>query len=174
MEPVDDRVALARAAVVGRQKDAEVAGFPEDLAIVGAILNQGRVSVRCRSNQEKKRSQSRGQIAYSTTWWDDWIGMKLAVAADHGGFPLKARIIRDLNERGHTTVDLGTDSTDPVDYPDYARFVAEALLQGLADRAILICGSGAGACVAANKFPGIRRPPATIPSRLTSQWKMTT
>jgi ribose 5-phosphate isomerase B len=82
--------------------------------------------------------------------------MKLAVAADHGGYPLKARVIRDLTERGHQVVDLGTDSADPVDYPDYARFVAEAILQGLAERAVLICGSGAGACVAANKFPGIR------------------
>jgi ribose 5-phosphate isomerase B len=82
--------------------------------------------------------------------------MKLAVAADHGGYPIKARIIRELNERGHQTLDLGTNSTDPVDYPDYARFVAEAILQGMAERAILICGSGAGACVAANKFPGIR------------------
>ena len=82
--------------------------------------------------------------------------MKLAVAADHGGYPLKARVIRDLTERGHQVVDLGTNSTDPVDYPDYARFVAEAILQGLAERAILICGSGAGACVAANKFAGIR------------------
>jgi ribose 5-phosphate isomerase B len=82
--------------------------------------------------------------------------MKLAVAADHGGYPLKARVIRDLNERGHQTLDLGTNSADPVDYPDYARFVAEAILQGMAERAILICGSGAGACVAANKFPGIR------------------
>lgn len=82
--------------------------------------------------------------------------MKLVVAADHGGYPLKARVIRDLTERGHQVVDLGTNSTDPVDYPDYARFVAEAILQGLAERAILICGSGAGACVAANKFAGIR------------------
>jgi ribose 5-phosphate isomerase B len=82
--------------------------------------------------------------------------MKLAVAADHGGYPIKARVIRELTERGHQALDLGTNSTDPVDYPDYARFVAEAILQGMAERAILICGSGAGACVAANKFPGIR------------------
>jgi len=82
--------------------------------------------------------------------------MKLAVAADHGGFPIKERIIRDLTEKGHQVVDLGTNSTESVDYPDYARFAAEAVLQGTAERAILLCGSGAGACVAANKFPGIR------------------
>ena len=57
---------------------------------------------------------------------------------------------------GHQAADLGTDSTDPVDYPDYARAVAEAVLEGRAERAVLICGSGAGASVAANKFRGIR------------------
>src|SRR5213592_3002835 len=82
--------------------------------------------------------------------------MKIAVAADHGGYPLKARIIRDLTETGNEVFDLGTNSADPVDYPDYASAVAEAILQGRAERAILLCGSGAGACVAANKFRGIR------------------
>ena len=82
--------------------------------------------------------------------------MKIAVAADHGGYPLKARIIQDLTESGNQVFDLGTNSAYPVDYPDYARAVAEAILQSRAERAILICGSGAGACVAANKFAGIR------------------
>ena len=82
--------------------------------------------------------------------------MRIAVAADHGGFPLKARIIRELTECGNEVFDLGTNSSDPVDYPDYARAVAEAIQQGRAERAILLCGSGAGICVAANKFPGIR------------------
>src|SRR3977135_2345461 len=85
--------------------------------------------------------------------------MKIAVAADHGGYSLKARIIRDLTESGNEVSDLGTNSTDPVDYPDYARAVAEAVLSGRAERAILLCGSGAGACVAANKSPGIRAAP---------------
>ena len=82
--------------------------------------------------------------------------MKLAVASDHGGYPLKARIIEELREAGHEVSDLGTNSADPVDYPDYARAVAEAVLSGRAERAVLLCGSGAGACVAANKFRGIR------------------
>ena len=82
--------------------------------------------------------------------------MKIAVAADHGGYPLKDRIISDLKSAGHEVTDLGTNSPDPVDYPDYAKAVAEAVLGGRAERAILICGSGAGACVAANKFSGIR------------------
>jgi ribose 5-phosphate isomerase B len=82
--------------------------------------------------------------------------MKVAVASDHAGYPLKARIIEELGALGHQAADLGTDSTAPVDYPDYARAAAEAVLGGHADRAILLCGSGAGACVAANKFKGVR------------------
>jgi ribose 5-phosphate isomerase B len=82
--------------------------------------------------------------------------MNLAVACDHGGFPLKARVIEELRKMGHQVADLGTDSTAAVDYPDYARAVARAVLEGRAERAVLICGSGAGAGVAANKFRGIR------------------
>src|SRR6202521_3769234 len=82
--------------------------------------------------------------------------MNLAVASDHGGYPLKARIIDELRQAGHEVSDLGTNSTGPVDYPDYARAVAEAVLSGRAERAVFLCGSGAGACVAANKIKGIR------------------
>lgn len=82
--------------------------------------------------------------------------MNLVVASDHAGFPLKARVIEELRKAGHQVTDLGTGSTEPVDYPDYARAVAEAILNRRADRAVLLCGSGAGACVAANKFLGIR------------------
>src|SRR5260370_28831516 len=82
--------------------------------------------------------------------------MENAVAAAREGYPVKGGIVREMTESGNEVVDLGTNSTDPVDYPDYARAVAEAILQGRAERAILICGSGAGICVAANKFPGIR------------------
>jgi len=84
------------------------------------------------------------------------MDMRIAVAADHAGFPLKGRVLEDLTNLGHEAIDLGTTSTDPVDYPDYARAVAEAVLGGRAERAVLICGSGAGACVAANKFKGAR------------------
>ena len=73
--------------------------------------------------------------------------MKIAVAVDHAGFPLKDRIVEELRRIGHEPLDLGTHSTEPVDYPDYARAVAEAVLGGRADRAVLVCGSGAGACV---------------------------
>ena len=82
--------------------------------------------------------------------------MRLAVASDHAGFPLKGPVIDDLRKLGHEVTDLGTNSTDAVDYPDFAKAVAEAVLAKTADRAVLICGSGAGACVAANKFRGIR------------------
>jgi ribose 5-phosphate isomerase B len=82
--------------------------------------------------------------------------MNIAIAADHAGFPLKDRMIAVARNLGHEVTDLGTCSTDPVDYPDIARLVAEALQSGRAERAILICGSGIGACVAANKFRGVR------------------
>jgi ribose 5-phosphate isomerase B len=82
--------------------------------------------------------------------------MKLAVASDQAGFPLKGLAMVELRKLGHEAIDLGTDSPAPVDYPDYAQAVARAVLEGRADRAVLICGSGAGACVAANKFRGIR------------------
>jgi ribose 5-phosphate isomerase B len=82
--------------------------------------------------------------------------MKVAVASDHAGFPLKAPVMNVLRQLGHEPIDLGTNSPAPVDYPDYAEKVAHAVLDGTADRAVLICGSGAGACVAANKFRGIR------------------
>jgi ribose 5-phosphate isomerase B len=82
--------------------------------------------------------------------------MMIAVAADHAGFYLKAPIIEFLKALGHRVVDLGTQSEAPVDYPDYARAVAQEILYKRAERGIIICGSGVGACVAANKFPGIR------------------
>ena len=82
--------------------------------------------------------------------------MRIAIGVDHGGFPLKGRIVDLLREAGHDPLDLGTHSTESVDYPDFARAVAETLLRGEADRGILICGSGVGASIAANKFPGIR------------------
>jgi ribose 5-phosphate isomerase B len=82
--------------------------------------------------------------------------MTVAIAYDHAGFPLKARIIEEVRSLGHEALDLGADSAEPSDYPDYAEAVARAVLEGRAARAVLICGSGAGACVAANKFRGIR------------------
>jgi ribose 5-phosphate isomerase B len=82
--------------------------------------------------------------------------MKLAVASDHAGVALKARVIEQLRKEGHEATDLGTNTTDPVDYPDYAKAVSLAVLSGQAERAVPICGSGAGACVAANKIKGIR------------------
>ncbi|MFZ0634921.1 MAG: ribose 5-phosphate isomerase B [Candidatus Acidiferrales bacterium] len=82
--------------------------------------------------------------------------MRLAIGADHAGFPLKQELIPFLEELGHSVLDLGTNSTEPVDYPDYAEAVGLAVRSGKADRGVLICGSGVGASVAANKLPGIR------------------
>jgi ribose 5-phosphate isomerase B len=82
--------------------------------------------------------------------------MIIAVATDHGGFPLKQRVIDVVRECGDEVLDLGTYSTDAVDYPDFAQAIGEALQQGRAQRGILMCGSGVGASVAANKMIGIR------------------
>jgi RpiB/LacA/LacB family sugar-phosphate isomerase len=82
--------------------------------------------------------------------------MRIAVGSDHAGYPLKEHLASWLAESGHAVYDLGTHSADPVDYPDYAAAVAQAVLDGRADRGIVLCGSGAGAAVAANKFNGIR------------------
>jgi ribose 5-phosphate isomerase B len=84
--------------------------------------------------------------------------MKIAIGADHGGFVLKTELVIYLTQAGYIPLDLGTFSSAAVDYPDYARGVAEAVRGHNADRGILICGSGVGACVAANKFPGFRPP----------------
>jgi ribose 5-phosphate isomerase B len=85
--------------------------------------------------------------------------MRVAVGCDHAGFPLKAAAAAELEGLGHEVLDLGTDSEAAVDYPDYAQAVAEAVMRGEADRGLLICGSGVGASVAANKVPGVRAAP---------------
>ena len=83
--------------------------------------------------------------------------MKIAVAADHGGFPHKARVLEIVSELGHDGLDLGATSLDPSDdYPDFARYIGNAIQHGQAERGILLCGSGVGACIAANKMKGIR------------------
>jgi ribose 5-phosphate isomerase B len=83
--------------------------------------------------------------------------MRVAVAFDHRGVKLRARILEEVGSRGHDAVDLGTDSdADRIDYPDKAREIGEAIRGGSAERGILVCGSGVGASVAACKLPGIR------------------
>ncbi len=82
--------------------------------------------------------------------------MRYAVAADHAGFPLKGAVIEALEAAGHRVTDLGTNSTDPVDYPDFAEALALEVAGGRADRGILLCGSGVGAGIAACKVPGVR------------------
>ena len=82
--------------------------------------------------------------------------MKIALGADHAGYELKETIAAELTGMGYEVVDVGTYSTDPVDYPDFAAALGHAVLDGRAERGILICGSGAGASIAANKLKGIR------------------
>ena len=83
--------------------------------------------------------------------------MKVAVAFDHRGVKLRERILEELVRGGHEPVDLGTDRPEPmVDYPDKAKEIGDAIRGGLAERAVFVCGSGAGASIAASKLPGIR------------------
>ena len=82
--------------------------------------------------------------------------MRIALGADHGGYLLKKSLHVLLEKLGHTVVNVGVDGPAPADYPDYARKVAETVIRGDAKRGIIVCGSGVGACVAANKVPGIR------------------
>ncbi|HMU34044.1 MAG TPA: ribose 5-phosphate isomerase B [Pyrinomonadaceae bacterium] len=82
--------------------------------------------------------------------------MKIALAADHAGFEEKEKLKSELASLGVEYTDMGTDSEASVDYPDFARKVAEAVAKGEYERGILLCGSGAGMAIAANKVPGIR------------------
>jgi ribose 5-phosphate isomerase B len=82
--------------------------------------------------------------------------MRIAVGSDHAGYTLKQAVAEVLRGDGHDVTDFGAHSPDPVDYPDVAEAVALAVRDGVAERAVLVCGSGVGASVAANKVPGIR------------------
>jgi ribose 5-phosphate isomerase B len=82
--------------------------------------------------------------------------MRIALAADHAGYEMKRDLAAALAKAGHEILDLGTHTSAAVDYPDYAEAVAEVLREGQVERGIIVCGSGAGVSIAANKFPGIR------------------
>lgn len=81
--------------------------------------------------------------------------MKVAIGFDHAGFPLKETVLAAVRAAGHEPIDLGTFSSESVDFPDYAVKVGETIQKGEAERGILVCGSGIGACIAANKMKGI-------------------
>lgn len=82
--------------------------------------------------------------------------MRVCLASDHRGYHIKSRLVQCLRNQGHEVSDEGTDSDQSVDYPDFARIVARRVSVGEADRGILICGTGIGMCITANKFPGVR------------------
>jgi ribose 5-phosphate isomerase B len=82
--------------------------------------------------------------------------MRVTIGSDHAGFELKQLLADFLRKEGHRLTDVGTHNTEPVDYPDFAEALSKSVLCGDAERGILICGSGVGAAVAANKIPGIR------------------
>jgi len=81
--------------------------------------------------------------------------MKIAVGFDHGGFPLKQTVLDTVRAAGHEPIDMGTNSADSVDFPDFTEKVGRAIQNGEAERGIIVCGSGVGACIAANKMKGI-------------------
>lgn len=89
--------------------------------------------------------------------------MRVFVGADHAGFQLKEHVERFLAEVGHEVVDVGTEGEESVDYPDFAAKVARAVASGEADRGVLVCGTGIGMAVAANKVPGVRAVQAADP-----------
>jgi len=91
----------------------------------------------------------------------------IALGADHAGFALKQEVRAWLSERGHQVIDLGTHSTDSVDYPDFAALVARAVQDGVAAHGVLVCGSGIGMAIAANKVAGIRA--AVAPDAATAR-----
>ncbi|WP_134682389.1 ribose 5-phosphate isomerase B [Paracoccus ravus] len=82
--------------------------------------------------------------------------MRIVIGSDHAGFPLKASIIEHIRSRGHEVTDVGSYDPDPVDFPDIAKNVTAAILAGTAERGLLVCGTGVGASIAANKVKGIR------------------
>ena len=81
--------------------------------------------------------------------------MKVVFGSDHAGFPLKQEVIEVVRKAGYDVLDVGTNSPDPVDYPDYAYKIGKAIQDGKADKGIMICGSGVGACITSNKMKGI-------------------
>ena len=85
--------------------------------------------------------------------------MRIAVGSDHRGYAIRGKLIELLRQLGHEVVDMGSDSNEPVDYPDIAALVAGKVSRGEVDRGILICGTGLGMCIAANKWPGVRAAP---------------
>lgn len=82
--------------------------------------------------------------------------MRIAVGNDHAGLPIKAAVLDELRQLGHEVTDLGTNDPRSQDFPDFAGYVGRAIQQGEAERGILICGSGVGVCIAANKMRGVR------------------
>jgi ribose 5-phosphate isomerase B len=92
--------------------------------------------------------------------------VKVACGFDHAGYPLKQEVLEIVREAGHEPLDLGTDSTEPVDYPEIALAVGRAIASGEAERGVLVCGSGAGVSIAAGKLPGIKA--ATVHDEYTA------
>ncbi len=99
--------------------------------------------------------------------------MRTAIGSDHAGFEMKGTLAKHLRDLGHEAVDVGTYSTEPVDYPDFAEAVGKAVLDGRADRGVLICGSGVGARWRPTRCAGFARASVTILIRRIREWSTT-
>lgn len=118
-----------------------------------SFLRSGRAPVFVHAARSRDSCQSKGRLVLCL---QPITFMRVAVAADHIGFRLKEVLIPVIESLGHEVIDLGTHSRDPVDYPDYAVSIGRVIRDNLASRAILLCGSGVGASIAANKIRGLR------------------
>jgi len=116
-------------------------------------LVQGQTPVITAANPNEEQAADRGAPSESTSPTGRFA---VAIAADHGGFELKQELAKTLAALGHEVIDCGTNSTDAVDYPDYALAAAQLVSQGRAWRAVIVDGAGIGSCIAANKVPGVR------------------
>jgi ribose 5-phosphate isomerase B len=95
-------------------------------------------------------------VRWQPTYDTQGARVRIAIGSDHAGFEMKQHLIKHLEDTGHSVTDVGTDSTEPVDYPDFAAAVAREVVHGQSERGIVVCGSGAGASIAANKITGAR------------------
>jgi RpiB/LacA/LacB family sugar-phosphate isomerase len=108
------------------------------------------------STEDRENSQAKGAYRSILEASLKELSMRIVIGADHAGFELKQVIGAALQQDGHEVIDVGTHNVEPVDYPDYAAALGRAIVQGQANRGVLVCGSGVGASVSANKISGIR------------------
>ena len=123
------------------------------MLVAGSVVASSALS-SC--NESGGGSVSATSVAAPISSENHATGMKLAVGSDHAGYALKAKLLDKIKEMGHEIIDMGCFDETPVDFPDIAKQVCDAILKGEAQRGIMFCGTGVGAAIACNKIPGIR------------------